>query len=106
MAGIELIDSVNFNNNSSNTTVFRNYIKDNLESVKKSCLVVEVTGRSGGRFKANNHGLWLEFGLDPRYCLIADFINGIDGDTDIDTLNTLYLPDGRYLDSIAQRVNR
>lgn len=106
MAGIPLIDKIASNNNASHTDVFRTYVKDNFDEIRKNCTVLTVQGRSSTRYQNNSHALWIELGLDPKYCMIADFLNGIDGDTSLMYLTSIYLPDTNYLDSISRRINR
>ena len=94
------------NNNGINTNKFREYIRDNFEEVKASCSVVQVKGNISSRYKSRSHSMWLELGVDPRHCLICDFINGINGATDLNLIYQVYIPDGGYIDTLARKVNR
>lgn len=105
MAGVPLVETIPGNNNASHTDVFRRYIKDNFEEVRANCTVISVDGRTTSQFQNNSSGMWIELGLDAKYILIADYLNGIDGEADLMYLDTIYLPDTRYLDEIARRVN-
>lgn len=106
MAGVPLVNMVMGNNNAAHTDLFRTYIKDNLKEVKANCIHLTVDGAQTNRYKNNSHAMWLELGLDAKYCITADYINSIKGDTSLMYLSHVYLPDANYLDKIATRVNR
>lgn len=94
------------NNNAAYTDAFRTYVKDNFERLRAQCSILTVNGRTTSRYANNSHAMWLDLGLDPKYCMTADLLNGIDGDTDLTLLTKVYLPDGPTLDAIAIKVNR
>lgn len=106
MAGISIASKLTKNNNAAGTDAFRTYIKDNYQTIKDSCTILSVRGSSTSRYKNNSHAMWIELGLDPRYSMIADYLNGIDGDTDLNLISSVYIPDTGMLDSISRRVNR
>lgn len=106
MAGQPLVSFVLPSDNACATTAFRYYLRDNFETIRNSCTVFEVQGRATSRYKNNSHAMWLDLGLDSHHCMAADFLNNIDGDTDLNLLSKVYLPDSRELDKIARKVNR
>lgn len=106
MAGIPLLHELTGNNNGSNTGVFRRYVRDNFEMIKANSTVLGVTGSLASQYNNNSHAMWIELGLDPKYCLVADYINGIEGDSDLTLLSTVYFPETSYLDELNRRLNR
>ncbi len=106
MAGIPLRLLAGRNNNGACTDLFRTYVKDNFLMIRDSCSIVTPSGNSTGQFKNKSHALWMYLGLDARYCMIADYLNCIDGDTDLTLLSKLYLPDTPYLEALARKINR
>jgi len=106
MAVVALYKTMSRNNNSANTNIFRAYIRDMRATIIENCTELSVQGSKSTRYRNNSHALWIELGIDVKYCMIMDYINDIDGDTDLNLITTVYIPETSYLNSLARRINR